>query len=112
MSLVNLTNYRDHPSDPSYVVFFFHRKEVADAFEELLLINMIDFERAFDDDGYERHLFGVRKVEFTRAEKLNYQAIGRHRKGFIPNRYLKIFVLVFTLAVLLLALIGAYKAGF
>jgi len=111
MSLVNLTNYRDHPSNPSYVVFFFHRKEVADSFEELLLINMIDFERAHDDAGHDRHLFGIRKMEFQAAERLNYQAIGKHRKGFIPNRFLRIFVLLFTLAVLIIAIIGAYLAG-
>lgn len=111
MSLVNLTNYRDHPTNPSYMVFFFHRKEVADTFEELLLIHMVDFERAFEDEGRERHLFGVRKLEFRAAEKLNYEALGRHRNQFIPNRYLRIFVLLLTISLIMLALIGAYRAG-
>lgn len=112
MSLVNLTNYRDHPTNPSYVVFFFNRKEVADTFEELLLINAIDFERAKEDEGRERHLFGVRKVEFSAAERLNYDALGRHRNRFIPQKFLRMAILMFTLFLLILALIGAYKASF
>lgn len=112
MSLVNLTNYRDHPTNPSYVVFFFHNKDAADSFEELLLINAVDFERAREDEGRERHLFGVRKSEFRMAEKLNYEAIGRHRQKFIGNRFLRMAVLFITFFVLLLAIIGAYKASF
>ncbi len=112
MAMVNLTNYRDHPTNPTYMVFFFHNKNAADSFEELLLINVVDFERAREDEGRERHLFGVKKTEFHKAEKLNYEAIGRHRQKFIGNRFLRIAVLFFTLVVLLLAIIGAYKASF
>lgn len=110
MSLVNLTNYRDHPSNRAYIVFFFNRKEVADTFEELLLINVVDFERAQEDEGRERHFFGIKKNEFPTAEKLNYQALGKHRRRFIPQLYLRLAILFFTLFVLALAIAGALQS--
>ena len=111
MSLVNLTNYHDHPTNIAYVVFFFNTKEVADTFEDLLLINAVDFERDQEDGGMERHLFGIRKNEFELAERLNYDALGKHRKRFIPNWYLRMVILMFTLIVVALAVIGAIRAA-
>lgn len=111
MSLVNLTNYRDHPTNGSYVVFFFQRDEVADSFEEMLLINAVDFQRDREEEGQRRHLFGVRKTEFKKAEALNYQAMGRHRSPFIPNKIFRYFVLFFTLIILALAVLGALRSG-
>ncbi len=107
MSLLNLTNYNDHPTNRAYVVFFFSRKEVADTFEELLLINAIDFVRDQEDEGVKRHLFGVLKTEFPKAEKLNYQALGKHRSRFIGNLYVRLAILVITLLMVAIAVTGA-----
>lgn len=93
------------------MVFFFQRDKVADSFEELLLINAVDFQRDREDAGQMRHLFGVRKTEFRKAEALNYQAMGKHRSPFIPNKIFRYFVLFFTLVILALAAIGAYRSG-
>lgn len=111
MALLNLTNHRDHPTNPAYVVFFYGNKDVADDFEILLAANGIHYERDQEDEGQQRHLFGVRKVDFKAADSLNYQAIGKHRSRFIPNTYFRNFVLIFTLLAIVLAIIGAIKGG-
>lgn len=110
MALLNLTNHREHPTHPAYMVFFFTNTDAADSFEILLAANAVFYERDREDEGQQRHLFAVRKVDFDLADRLNYQAIGQHRKKFIPNPVFRYGVLVFTLLMILIAIIGAMKA--
>lgn len=110
MALLNLQNHRDHPSNPVYLVYFFSRQPAADYFEELLIKNNIHYERGLEDEGGGRHLFGVRKNDQYLVEKLNYEALGKHREKFIPNVYFRYFILFFTFLLLILAIIGALKS--
>jgi hypothetical protein len=110
MALLNLQNHREHPSNPLYFVYFFSKKASADYFEELLIRHNIHFERAVEEGGGERHLFGVKKIDQSRVEPLNYEALGRHREKFIPNAIFRYIILGVTLILLLLAIIGAIKS--
>jgi len=110
MALLNLQNHREHPSNPHYLVYFFSKKASADYFEELLISRNIHYERAIEEGGGERHLFGIKKIDESRVEKLNYEALGRHRDKFIPSAIFRYVILGVTLILLLLAIIGAIKS--
>lgn len=110
MSLLNLQNHRDHPTNPVYFVYFFSRQPAADYFEQLLIKNNIHYERDLEDEGGGRHLFGIKKNDQYLVEKLNYEALGRHREKFIPNKFIRLFILFFTSLLLILAIIGALKS--
>lgn len=108
-----LTNFQTHPKNTSYVVFHFHTAEMANEFEIKLTLENIPFERDNpDDDDDEKYYFGLRKIHFKKAKKINYEVFGKHRKPFIGNNVYKWIILGFTLAILGLAITGAIVSNF
>lgn len=105
--MINLTNYRDHPSERGYVVFFYTDFQMANYFEELLVEEDIPYERAVDQEtGAKRYLFGVHKKHQQKLLKLNDLAIGKFRKPFIGSAVLRWIILGITAAMLLLGILG------
>lgn len=48
-NLFNLTNYRDHPEDKDYIVFFHYNMEQANYFESLLKKEEIEYESFLEE---------------------------------------------------------------
>jgi hypothetical protein len=109
--LLDVTNYRDHPTDQDFIVFHLKRPDQAGFFEYLLVEHLVEFER-FDDftPKGKLYLFGVRRGHFKQVEKLNNITIGHYREKFIPGSGLRWFTVVFGLLVTLLAIIGFLKS--
>jgi len=106
-NLFNLTNYRDHPENKDYKVFFYYNKEQADHFESLLIQEAINYESYYEKDSNKPiMLFGIHNREFRKAEKLNTLSYAAFKKSFIPNKWLRNAILIITFGLVLFALIG------
>lgn len=103
----NLTNYRDHPKNPSYLVYHYTDERQADYFQELLEKEGIQFERFREtEDGRDLVYFALRKQLEKKVRKLNFLAIGRYREPFIPNTGFRWMVLIISFGILGLAIVG------
>ena len=105
--MLNLTNYSDHPTRIGYTVYRFFEKERAGYFEELLTKENVYFETSVEELDNTIYLFGVRKGDAKQVMNANYLVSARFRKKIIPNSYFRWGVLLFFIAVLTLAVIGA-----
>jgi len=110
MSLIDLTNYRDHPSTSGYVVFFFGTYDMAVSFEDMLSQENIFFEKDVSESGEKkRYLYAVKRRDAERVKILNNMAMGKHRGRFISDPIVRNLILFIFLATLILALIGYLK---
>lgn len=104
-----ITNYYDHPTDPSYTVFHFLKEAQADEFENSLKENNIEFEKFVEKGTDTIWMFGIKKRHQSRAIHLNFLAIGKHREHFIPQKGWRWALLIFTAICITLAVIGYVK---
>jgi|SRR5690606_11856794 len=102
-------NFESHERQRSYTVFYFYARDPADYFESLLIENNIPYERGQGKDLVKRHLIGVHRDYQAKAEELNDQTGNFFRKPFLGTIKLRNVVLLFTLVVIILALIGYFK---
>lgn len=108
---IDLTNYREHPTHKNYTVFFYDSREQAAYFESLLQANNIWFESDAEGGEDGKYFVAVKKLDENKVLKLNNLAIGKYRNKFIPNAFLRWFVIVISIAVLGLAVIGYLRAA-
>lgn len=107
-----LTNYYDHPTNPSYTVFHYFQIEQATTFEEHLTIEKISFEKHIDEDGPRViYLYAVSNIHRKKAVRLNFLTIGKYREKFIPFRWMRWAVYLLALGMIILALIGYYQSN-
>lgn len=109
---IDFTNFQEHPTNRSFMVFKFHRKEQADFFEGLLHEAAILYERHddMDDPDKPRYLFAAPKKHEDQLRYLNNLAIGKFRSKFIPDRSFRFLIFFISALVLALAFIGYFKA--
>ncbi|MDA0714134.1 MAG: hypothetical protein O2867_04535 [Bacteroidetes bacterium] len=111
MSLFNLTNSREHPTDARYMVFFFSDYDMAVSFEDELVKEGLYFEKDVSEAGEnKRWLYAVKRRDQARVKQLNYIATGRHRKPFIADPILRYLVLAISAGLIILAIIGYIKS--
>lgn len=103
-----LVNINEHPTNVKKKVFFYKDLEQAHHFENLLRESKIKFEKQIDEEGDQTIYFGVNKADFERVKKLNYLTIGHFRKPFIPDAYLRYFVITISIIILVFAFVGAW----
>lgn len=108
---LDFTNYRNHPSNKSYTVFFFKSIEQGDYFEALLRSHNVWFERYNEDEleNKRKVLFAVNNSDVKAVLKLNNLAIGKYRKPFIPNKLFAWLMIVVSTVVVALAVLGYLK---
>jgi hypothetical protein len=102
-----LINFQDHPTNTGKKVFFFKDRHQALHFENLLLEKKIVFEKQIDTEGDQTIYFGVKISDFKETKQLNYLTLGHFRKPFIPDRFARVLLIVFSLLVIALAIAGA-----
>ena len=108
----DLTNYRIHPAEKSYNVYHFTKPDQADYFETLLIEYKLHFERYNEKKGDRLvHYFGIKRIDENISNQLNNLTLGRYRRKFIPDRKLRMGVMVISFGVLLLAIIGFIKSN-
>jgi hypothetical protein len=107
--MLRVTNYKDHPTNQFYKVFFFYKQEQADYFASLLKEKNLFFER--DEDiklGEPIYLFAIKKKDLATVYTLNNIAIGKFRGKFITNKFGRIALIIFGFAIIALAIIGYF----
>ena len=109
-NLFNLTNYRDHPENKDYKVFFFYNLEQGNYFKQLLEQEPLEYELFIEEDAKPIMLFGIRKRHFKQALDLNSLSYARFKKPFIANKLIRFAVLGFTIAALIIAIIGYFMS--
>jgi hypothetical protein len=105
MALLNLTNFDDHPTEPTWMVFRFGDRDMAREFMEGLDKAGIPYEP--DEDDGPLRLIGVKQRHRDAAIRINYAVLGRHREPFIGNSSLRWLLLALTALLITLALVGA-----
>lgn len=106
-----LVNINEHPTNQNKKVFFFKELEQAHYFENLLRERKIEFEMQVDEDGDQTIYYGINKSDFDQVKKLNYLTLGAFRKPFIPDKVLRVFVILISIIVLGLAFTGAWLSN-
>lgn len=107
--MIEYKNFEDHHKQRNFTVFYFYAKEPADYFEALLIEQDIPYERGTGQDLIRRHLFGIHKSYQEKAEELNNLTGNHFRKPFLGDMKFRNLVLIFTLIVILIALIGFFS---
>ena len=104
---LGLVNYVKHPSNPNYIVYRFVDVNRATSFEEELIANNIWFEKS-DEKKRGKHyfLFAVHKNDYKKTEQINFKVEAKHKKPFIPFKWLRYTVMIIGFGVLCVALIG------
>jgi len=103
-----LTNYKPHPENNLYQIFFFQEKERADYFENLLNERSISYEADVDElKGNPLYLFGIHKKDMKETLNCNFLTIGAFRKPLLgTNKWVRYIMVGFCLMLLALAIIG------
>ena len=107
---MKLTNYYEHPSDNRYLVFEFRSEEKAVHFENQLTEASIPFEKHIERDQDVLIFYGVSKQFDKSSMRANFITHGAFRKPLINNRLAKYALLLFTLFMVILAIIGYLKS--
>lgn len=105
-------NFESHEKQRAFIVFYFHGKDPADYFESLLIEHDVPYERGDGKDIMRRHLFGIHRKHQLIAEKLNNETGNFFRKPFLSDNMLRYAVLIFTLIVVVLAIVGFFLTKF
>ena len=104
---LGLVNYVKHPSNPNYIVYRFADANRSISFEEELIAKKIWFEKAEEEKrGKQYILFAVHKNDHKKTEHINYQVEAKHKKPFIPFKWLRYTVMIIGLGIVCLAIIG------
>lgn len=83
----------------------------ANLFEEILNREKIWFEKDEDEVQAGRtFLFGVKRDDFSRAQRANFEVAAKHRKPLITNKILRYSLLIIFFGFLSLAIIGYVKS--
>jgi hypothetical protein len=105
---LDLSNFRDHPTEKNFIVFFYTNQETALYFESLLILNNIIYDKDTDSN---RMYYAISRKQFKLCQELNNQALNKFRKPFIPQKSLRYFVLVLFFLFILVAVIGYLKSA-
>lgn len=108
-NLFNLTNYREHPEEKDYQVFFFYNLDQAAFFETQLINEGISFETVKEEEAEKTVvLFGIHKRDFRRAQIQNDLSFAAFKKPFISNKFIRYSILFITIGLIIFALFGYF----
>jgi hypothetical protein len=108
----DFTNYRNHPTQKGYHVYYFKIKPQAEYFEILLRANGIPYERHDDveETTLPRFLFAIPRHYEERVRPLNFDAIGKYREKFIPVPAVRWLIMAVGIGLLVLAISGYFAS--
>ena len=111
-ALIQLTNFRPHPTDGKYMVFMFYDDAIADHFERLLGEEGIAYERNKDEENKRpRYLFAIKRTHLEMAIHLNYTAHGKNRRPSLNHSGLRWVLMIFIAALVGICLFAYITYG-
>ena len=100
-------NYRKHPSDNKYTVFFFTTPEEGLYFEERLDEEAVVFEKDSEDTGEQvYYLYVIKNNYFKQALNANFLTKAKFRKPFLP-KIVGVLLVLITFGLIVMAIIGS-----
>lgn len=109
--MFDITNYSEHPTRRGYYVFRFYDQNRADYFKDLLINDSIWFESSVEEEAHKTtYLFGIKLNDYKKAIHTNYLVSAKYRKKTVSNRYARLFIYLFTLLIIIIAIYGALKS--
>ena len=108
--IINVTNYQDHPTNTSFKVFKFKKKEQATFFETELNKKQIKFERGDEtnDRGIHVYMFAVHQTDLDKVKSINYLALGKYRDHWVPSRILRWIIVLFGFGIITFAMVSYF----
>ncbi len=103
--MINLMNYYEHPGDNRYYVFEIRGVEKSMIFESYLDEFGVNFEKMVEEEG-DKTLYGVLKLNFSKALKANNLTESQFRKPMIELPALRYGLVIFMFLVVGLAIAG------
>lgn len=108
--LIQLHNYRKHPTNNNYYIFFYKDVNVAEEFEVLINQANISFEKDPPNSEDFRTYYAIEKDSFEVAKQLNFLAFGKKRKPMIPNNIGRYSLVIFFILIVSLAIVSLIKS--
>ncbi len=104
---LGLVNYVQHPSNKNYIVYRFADVNRADSFEKELSKNKIWYEKSITKKRTKDYfLFGIHKNDYNKTQEINFTIEAKHKKPFIPFRFLRWFLMIFSAIVMTITILG------
>lgn len=106
---LNLTNYDDHPEEPTWIVFRFAESHIAQEF--IAELDREGLKHEHDQNGGPPFLVGVKQHHREIAVRLNYLVLGRHRTPFMGDPVLRWSVFILVALAVALAVAGVVMSN-
>lgn len=108
---IDFTNWRVHPTDNRYILFFFKTEQESNYFKDLLIHHKLWFEYHFDtEEPIHPYYFAVNIRNEKEIIRLNHLTIGHFRTPFLPYMFMRYALLVGMFLIILLAIIGYFTS--
>ncbi len=105
----DFTNWREHPSNRKYTVFFFADVKQGNFFVNLLIEHKIPYEKHIESDDHKRKfMVGIHNKHLKEARHLNNLTIGNFRNKFMPEKAMRWVVMTISFIALGLAFLGYF----
>jgi hypothetical protein len=106
--MFEIFNYKIHPKNKEYILFFFDSHSKAEYYKEKLIINAISFE--YDDESAKegKHIFAIHKNDFERARDLSFEVQKKYKSPFIGDELTRKAILIFVIIVAIFAVVSYF----
>lgn len=104
--LFRFLNYQRHPEDKKAWVFYFSNTDAADIFSSLCEEREIPVKKMTDPSKPEIRYYSVPAAYFDAAHIVNTEALSRTPGSFIPDKGLRMFLLIIFFVFTGIALTG------
>ncbi len=110
--MIGFLNYQTHPDDSQKRVFYYRFKDIFDTMQQYLSQKNIPFETVIEDDGTSTYYVIVHKEQFEEAYDCNARALTAHKKPFLADKGLRVFILSIFFVFTAIAIIGYIVSNF
>lgn len=110
--MIGFLNYQTHPEDSQKRVFYYRFEDIYQTMQQQLSQKDIPFETVVEDDGSCTYYVIIHKSYFDEAYECNARALTAHKKPFLADKGLRIFILVIFFVFTAIAIIGYIVSNF
>lgn len=110
--MIGFLNYQTHPDDRQKKVFYYRFEDIYQTMQQHLSQKNIPFETLIEDDGTTTYYVIIHKIYFDEAYECNAKALTTHKKPFLADKGLRIFILAIFFVFTSIAIIGYIVSNF
>ncbi len=110
--MIGFLNYQTHPDDVQKRVFYYRFEDVYQTMQLELQKKNIAFETHVEDDGTFTYYIIVQREDFDEAYACNAKALTAHKKPFLADKGLRIFIFSIFFIFTAIAIVGYVVSNF